>query len=212
MEAPTGSRRTPAPEERQRDAERTRRQLLTAALEVFAAKGYAGARVQDIADRAGVNKRLINYYFGGKEGLYRALRSEWLSREAEFATPDLSISDLTVRYLHEVLANPQSIRLVLWHGLADGDETPPEQSEDLSDLYRRRELGELSADLDPASIMLAMMGMVMAPVTLPHIVRQLFGVEPGSAEFEARYGEQLRLITSRLAAPGGAGTPEGVVR
>ncbi|GIG62287.1 TetR family transcriptional regulator [Longispora fulva] len=198
MEAPTGSRRTPAPEERQRDAERSRRHLLTAALEVFAAKGYAGARVQDIADRAGVNKRLINYYFGGKEGLYTALRSEWLRREAEFATPDLSISDLTTRYLHEVLTNPQAIRLVLWHGLADEDVAPPEPAEDLSDLYRRQELGELAADLDPASFMLAMMSMVMAPITLPHIVRQLFGVEPDSPEFEARYAEQLRRIVGML--------------
>ncbi|MEV6525946.1 TetR family transcriptional regulator [Longispora sp. NPDC051575] len=201
MEAPTGSRRTPAPEERQRDAERSRRQLLTAALEVFAAKGYAGARVQDIADRAGVNKRLINYYFGGKEGLYRALQSEWQRREAEFATPDLSIPELTARYLHEVLANPASIRLVLWHGLAADGETPPEPPEDLSDLYRRRETGELAADIDPESFMLAMMGMVMAPITLQHVVRQLFGVEPGSPEFESRYGDQLRLITQKLSEP-----------
>ena len=35
-----------------------------------ARQGLAGARVNDIADRAGVNKQLISYYFGGKEGLF----------------------------------------------------------------------------------------------------------------------------------------------
>ena len=74
----TGPRRAPAPDERQRDSERSRQQLLAAALEEFSAKGYAGARVQDIADRAGINKQLIAYYFGGKEGLYRELQRLWL--------------------------------------------------------------------------------------------------------------------------------------
>src|SRR5205807_7119066 len=64
------SRRAPAPGERQQDADRSRRLLLAAALEEFAAKGFAGARVQEIAARAGVNKQLINYYFDSKEGLY----------------------------------------------------------------------------------------------------------------------------------------------
>jgi len=76
------ARRAPAPDERTLDAERSRRLLLDAALEEFSAKGYAGARVQDIADRAGVNKQLINYYFGGKEGLYCELHRRWLKREA----------------------------------------------------------------------------------------------------------------------------------
>ena len=77
-------RRTPTGENRLRDAERSRRQLLAAALDEFAAKGYAATRVQDIAERAGVNKQLVNYYFGGKEGLYRELQRQWEAHEASF--------------------------------------------------------------------------------------------------------------------------------
>ena len=66
-------RRSPKPEERQRDPERTRRLILEAAGAEFAAKGYAGARIAAIAARAGVNQQLISYYFDGKEGLYRAM-------------------------------------------------------------------------------------------------------------------------------------------
>src|ERR1035438_1270312 len=84
-----GPRRSPAAGERQRDAERSRQALLTAALDEFSRKGFAGARVAEIAERAGVNKQLINYYFGSKEGLYLALQREWLQREARFGVPGL---------------------------------------------------------------------------------------------------------------------------
>jgi AcrR family transcriptional regulator len=53
-----------------RDAERTKRRILRAAVAEFAAKGLAGARVDAIARRARSNKRMIYQYFGNKEGLY----------------------------------------------------------------------------------------------------------------------------------------------
>src|SRR5580704_3132164 len=81
-------RRAPSGPERQRDADRSRRALLDAALEEFSRRGFAGARVADIARRAGVNKQLINYYFGSKEGLYLALQQAWLDREESFAPPE----------------------------------------------------------------------------------------------------------------------------
>ena len=59
------TRRAPAPHERQRDPERTKARILDAATEEFSAKGFAGARVSEIAARAGVNQQLIAYYFDG---------------------------------------------------------------------------------------------------------------------------------------------------
>jgi TetR/AcrR family transcriptional regulator len=46
--------------------------IMGAARAEFALAGYAGARVERIARKAGVNKQLIFYYFGSKQGLYRA--------------------------------------------------------------------------------------------------------------------------------------------
>ena len=71
----------------QRDAERTRAELLTVATEVFAEEGYSGARVDDIAERTRTTKRMIYYYFGGKEQLYLAVLEEAYRgiREAERA-------------------------------------------------------------------------------------------------------------------------------
>ena len=45
--------------------------ILNAALEVFVERGSSGARMQEIADRAGVNKTLLHYYFRRKENIYR---------------------------------------------------------------------------------------------------------------------------------------------
>src|SRR3982750_1350431 len=58
---------------RERNPERSRERILQAALEEFAANGFAGARVDAIARRAGLNKQLISHHFGGKEALYRAV-------------------------------------------------------------------------------------------------------------------------------------------
>jgi AcrR family transcriptional regulator len=53
-----------------RDAERCRAALLAAATEVFARRGYEGARVHEIARLAKANKAMISYHFGGKRRLY----------------------------------------------------------------------------------------------------------------------------------------------
>lgn len=58
---------------RRRDRERTRAELLRVATEAFAESGYAGTKVDDIADRTQTTKRMIYYYFGGKEQLYLAV-------------------------------------------------------------------------------------------------------------------------------------------
>ena len=57
-------------------AQDTRHRLIEAAILVFAEKGYDGAGIREIAQRAKANSALVTYHFGGKEGLYReALRS-----------------------------------------------------------------------------------------------------------------------------------------
>jgi AcrR family transcriptional regulator len=56
-----------------RDPERTSAAILAASVREFTDKGYGGARVNEIAKRAGVNKRLLYHYFGGKEALYLAV-------------------------------------------------------------------------------------------------------------------------------------------
>ncbi len=56
--------------------ENTENQILVAAREVFIAKGFEGARMQEIADQAGINKALLHYYFRSKDKLFDAVFSE----------------------------------------------------------------------------------------------------------------------------------------
>src|SRR5262249_29205893 len=73
-----------------RNPSQTQHRILDAGLEDFAAKGFGGARVDMIARRARINKRMLYHYFGDKEGLFRevlrrkiAQRSAWLASAPE---------------------------------------------------------------------------------------------------------------------------------
>lgn len=61
------------PKARQRDPERTSQAILQAATKEFAERGYGGARIDAIAERANINKRMLYHYFGGKDALYVAV-------------------------------------------------------------------------------------------------------------------------------------------
>src|SRR3954452_12310286 len=71
--------------ETRRDPEGTRQRILAAALAEFSEKGLGGARVDEIALRAGANKRMLYHYYGNKEDLFLAvLESAYADiREAE---------------------------------------------------------------------------------------------------------------------------------
>jgi AcrR family transcriptional regulator len=71
---PSASSTAPA-QTRRRDAAGTRDALLAAGAELFAERGYDGVPVAAIAQKAGVNKAMISYHFGGKRKLYMAIVS-----------------------------------------------------------------------------------------------------------------------------------------
>lgn len=70
------------PRWRRRPSERPT-EILEAALDVFAERGLAGARVEDIASRAGVSKGTVYLYFSGKEELFREALSDKVARTLE---------------------------------------------------------------------------------------------------------------------------------
>lgn len=76
-----------------RDAARTREKILSAATKEFAARGYEGARVDEIARRASSNKNMIYHYFGSKENLFQAVL-ERMYQSIRERQRDLSILDL----------------------------------------------------------------------------------------------------------------------
>src|SRR5436305_7801675 len=80
-----------------REPEKTRAAILKAALEEFAHEGVTGARTDEIARRAGVNKALLYYYFKDKEGLYAAALDQVFSGLHERVATVLERADLPPR-------------------------------------------------------------------------------------------------------------------
>jgi AcrR family transcriptional regulator len=105
---------------RQRDAERTRMEILEIASREFADRGFAGARVDEIASQTRTTKRMIYYYFGSKEQLFVAvLERAYATIRAAEQTIDVDHLDpaAAIRRLAELTfdhheAHPDFIRLV----------------------------------------------------------------------------------------------------
>ena len=81
------------------DNTQARQRLLLAALKLFAAKGFAKTSIREIAQAAGANVAAISYYFGDKQGLYRAVFVEPLGRPRD----DFSFYDQTKFSLRQSL-------------------------------------------------------------------------------------------------------------
>lgn len=204
-------RRSPKPQERQRDPERTKKLILDAATAEFAAHGYAGARIGAIAARAGVNQQLISYYFGGKEGLYEAISEGWRERQQELVSPGMPLSEQVRRYVLEALNNPDGVRLLAWSGLEyAGPETDPDhepRSRQLNsgaeELRALQGAGKLPDGVDPAALMIMLMAAAMAPTTLPQVIEGVCQVDPHSPEFVRHYADQLAIVVRALGLDGG---------
>jgi AcrR family transcriptional regulator len=100
----------------------TETEILKVATQVFLKKGFDGTKTQDIADKAGINKALLHYYFKTKEQLYeRVLESvlrtlmrqmrETLSGEGTF--PDV-LKRFIDTYIDNFYRNPDLPRFLVW--------------------------------------------------------------------------------------------------
>lgn len=196
----SGPKRQPSRETRVRDADRSRDALLDAAQVEFAEKGFAGARVSAIADRAGLNKQLISYYFGGKQGLYDAIQERLATRTEEFDTPGTSLVDLVLGYFR-LFQDQRDLQRIF---LRDTFEQDPSlvahdpHDADVEGLRARQRAGEIGAELDPAYLLVFLQSMGVCSAIFPNDVKRLTGLDPQSEEFAERAAEQLAAIVRRL--------------
>ena len=105
---------------RSRDADRSREEILRAAMGEFADHGFGGARIDAIAERAGVNKKLIYYYFAGKDELFLAvleqsyadIRAAEHELHLEASDPVDAIRSLVGFTWNHYLAHPEFLALL----------------------------------------------------------------------------------------------------
>jgi AcrR family transcriptional regulator len=115
--------------ERTRDAERTKADILAVATREFADRGFAGARINEIADKTSTTKRMLYYYFGSKEGLYVAvleqaygfIRSLEQQLDVEHLDPVEAIRELAALTFDHHESHPDFIRLVSIENIHHGE-------------------------------------------------------------------------------------------
>lgn len=195
-------------ERRVRDPERTRGRILAAALQEFADKGFAGARVARIARRARVNKRMLYHYYGNKDGLFREVLGRKLGERVASATvaPDDPAEWLTY-WLDIVSRDPAWVRMLQWEALEAGTGPISREADrqrasnwGVDEIRRRQVAGIFAADLDAAHTLLSMVALTTFPVAFPQITRLLTGLDPVSPEFRAQRTEFLQRLAQGFRA------------
>jgi TetR/AcrR family transcriptional regulator len=186
-----------------RDAEATKERILTAALAEFSEKGIAGARVDAIAARARVNKRMLYYYFGSKDELFQEiLRRRLVERPLRPGLFPLAERQRGIE------GEDDYIRLLMWEAL-QGPAAQPANAEPRRAFFgslidtavaAQRE-GLLPDDLDPAQYVLSELLLVMGPFVLPQLTQLVTGFSVHDPEFLERRREFLDRLERRLRAP-----------
>jgi AcrR family transcriptional regulator len=146
----------------------TRQKLIEAAREEFQRHGFAGGRVDDVAIRAGMNKRLIYAHFESKAGLFDAVVADNVARVARdvpFTAGDLP--GYAVQLFDYWMANPVAVRLFAWRNI---EESHAPQFE--NETYRRMVEAIESAGGDrraglPADHLLALLFAVLLAWAIP---------------------------------------------
>ena len=113
---------------REKNAEKSKLDILAAAEQQFAEKGFYGARVDEIAEQANINKRMIYEYFGNKEDLYKKVlyivykrmeAAELELEEQRLQGVDL-IRSIISMYFDFLQNNLSFVNILMWENLNKG--------------------------------------------------------------------------------------------
>jgi TetR/AcrR family transcriptional regulator len=195
-----------------RSGEVTRERILEVATEQFAAKGLAGARVDEIAREARANKQLVYYYFGDKLGLYNEVLGHMVQESSQKIRAEAKKKTLAekMELLTHAGTHPNSVRwqrLLSWEAL----EAHPTENEIVREEERRgawlrhvssvqaaQESGEIDPDLDPELVALALVSMAISPYVMPQVTKFITGDLPTDEGFRRRYKATVVELISRL--------------
>lgn len=176
-----------------RDADRSQSTILAAARDEFAEFGLGGARVDRIAERAGLNKRLIYYYFEDKEKLFQAVLEQAYRdiREQEMQLHLLDMEPIAaVRRLVEFtwdyyLAHPEFMTLLNSANLHKARHlAESRRARELNSplvetlagvLERGRREGSFRGGVDPVQLYVSIAGLAYFYLSNSHTLSAIFG-------------------------------------
>ena len=180
----------------------TKQKILRAATEIFLKKGHDGARMQEIADNAGINKALLHYYFRSKQKLFRTVfKIELQSMLASIfglISPSDNFEEFLEKFISGYLENISSrkniMRFILW----EIDKSPKEVASWFLEVFEdggfpgnpivlRIEKAIKDGGIrpvDPTNFVLSLLGMCVFPfVAEPMLKLLLPGFNPDAKDF-----------------------------
>ena len=168
----------------------TKDRLLKAAFEEFSKRGFAGARVDEIASRAGANKALIYQYYGDKEALFKHVLEIKMHEMGRISTDDPArFPEVVGEFFDFHAANPWVTRLTLWEALDFGGKPVPNEAErkkhlasHVANLEEFQRQGVVDPSLDARQTLVTLIGMVQIWFSLPQVARMVAGGNPYTPE------------------------------
>jgi len=189
---------------------KTEKKIINAATELFLEKGKDGARMQEIADRAGINKALLHYYFRSKTKLHEVVFSNELKtffngvlgtfkENEDFQT---FVKSVVHHYIDNISKHPKLTQFILWEIEKGGEnlskiilQTMKEnnfQSNQILDKIQNEISAHRIRKIDPPNLMVSLIGMCLFPfIAKPIIERIIPGINVTSAKFLHRRKEEI---------------------
>jgi len=193
----------------------TEQKILIAARQVFLEKGMMGARMQDIADRAGINKALLHYYFRNKEKLFDVIflqaAEKFMPKIASVILSDLPLFEkievfvreyidllsqnpyLPLFMMNEINRNPNEFFLKKWKG-----KRPP-MEKFMEHIVQEMQKGTIK-EINPLHLLMNMISMCIFPFVARPMIQYVAGVndEQFKTLMEQRKTEVSRFIIDSI--------------
>ncbi len=189
----------------------TEQSILNAAMNVFQKKGMAGARMQEIADEAKINKAMLHYYFRNKQQLFEAVFMRAFSSLAPqlnliFTSDDTvfeKIRKFTSSYIDFILLNPflpsfiiqemNNNPLFVKRFMTRQDKLDPKPFlEQIQKEIDRKKI----RDIDPRQILLNILSMTIFPFVADIMIKSVVGIS--DHEFIDLMGARKTLISDHI--------------
>ncbi|MFO7879840.1 MAG: TetR/AcrR family transcriptional regulator [Bacteroidales bacterium] len=173
--------------------------ILNAASEVFMEKGFDGARMQEIADKAGLNKALLHYYFRSKKKLFndvfQVVLMEMVDGLSRIFEKDISVFEairqffavhqdillknklLPLFMLNEIQRDPELIV-----NLYRGDRIQSVREKFEHDVIREQETGIIRADVQPMDLFLNILSLSIFPFAAKPLLKGFYSM--GEDDFQ----------------------------
>jgi len=184
----------------------TEEKIKEAARKVFLQKGYAATRTRDIAEEAGFNLALLNYYFRSKEKLFDIIMLETMQQFLHSVREILSDEEtslqeklelLVERYIDVLIKNPEMPFFILNEVRQDPKKLVSKigLKQKLGETYFIQQIREVAGKelaMHPMQIIMNLMGMIVFPFIAKPIVQHMGNLDQDA--FNALMEERKKLI------------------